>query len=121
MLWLMDQGDNWVIKAKRFKKRAGEIFRGRLRSLLRWSQTTHRQVVIEAGIFQIALIRPSASVINQKYRMNGEVEEYNSIPEDGRNLYCKGCFKPGNICSIHLLNPKPSHCRKIKSEINIFV
>jgi len=65
---------------------------------------THRQVVIEAGeLLQIALICPSANLINHKYRMNGEVEEYSCIPEDGQNPCLKVCCKPGNILSIHLL------------------
>lgn len=56
------------------------------RFLLEQSHMTYRQVVIEAGVFQIALICPSANVINQKYRTNGEVEEYSCIREDGQNL-----------------------------------
>lgn len=115
----MDQGDNWVIKAKRFKKKNRRDFQGQAlygsvpRSLLQQSGMTHGQVVIEAGVFQIALICPSANAINQKYRMNGKVEEYNCIAEHSRNVYLNGCHKPGKILSRHLLNPKRSRCRKI--------
>lgn len=63
-----------------------DLCRSLSRFLLHQSHMTHKQVVIEAGVFQITLICPSANVINQKYRTSEEVEESSCIPEDGQNL-----------------------------------
>lgn len=102
--WLMDRGENWVIKSKRFFfKRTGGIFRSRylmdlcqsllppslaLKTLISSLVSYDSQAgVIEAGVFQIALIRPSANVINQKYKMIWEKYSFRRTKSASLNSY----------------------------------
>lgn len=107
----MDRGDNCVIKAKRFKKRTGgtvgssylvdvpnsffpvlSLSKPFLSLLVSYNPQAG---VIEAGVFQIALIRPSVNVINLKYRMIGEK---NSGTCEGPNLHRQ---IHSNVLSVH--------------------